>query len=392
MSKDLAVELGTQETPYLEFKSTARDRDAIRKAICAMANDLGGSGGGDVLIGVDKVGSPTGGIDTSDDELLKLSQIRDEGKILEFPSMRVESASYQGTPVIWIHVNASHTPPVRLDGVAWVRPGPLTKRATATDERILTERRTVMHQPFDSRPVPGAATSDLDIALFETTYLPSAVDPAVLEENHRPLQQQLSSLAITDPDGVPTGLGLLLLGLDPSKFIPGAYLQFVRYAGVDFDAPIANEQEIRGNIISSAKTLESLIRGSIRAQVVAGEGFREETRPDYPYDALREICMNAVMHRAYEGTNAPIRILWFDDRLEVSNPGGPYGQVRADNYDRRNDYRNPALASAMKTLGYVNRFGRGIRRVIISLDKNGNPPAEFDIDDVSWTVTLRGAP
>ncbi|MFI9216091.1 ATP-binding protein [Streptomyces werraensis] len=75
----------------------------------------------------------------------------------------------------------------------------------------------------------------------------------------------------------------------------------------------------------------------------------------------------------------------------MTNPGGPYGQVRSDNFDRVNDYRNPSLAAAMKSLGYVNRFGRGIGRVRAALDRNGNPPAEFSVDDSSWSVTVRRA-
>jgi hypothetical protein len=70
--------------------------------------------------------------------------------------------------------------------------------------------------------------------------------------------------------------------------------------------------------------------------------------------------MNALIHRNYETPYAPTRIVRFDDRIEVTNPGGPFGQVRNDNYDRVTDYRNPSLAAAVKGLGYVNRFGRGI--------------------------------
>lgn len=99
--------------------------------------------------------------------------------------------------------------------------------------------------------------------------------------------------------------------------------------------------------------------------------------------------MNALMHRNYETSYAPTRIAWFDDRIEVTNPGGPYGQVRGDNFDRVTDYRNPSLAAAMKGLGYVNRFGRGIGRIQAALKRNGNPPAQFQVDESSWAVTLR---
>jgi ATP-dependent DNA helicase RecG len=211
----------------------------------------------------------------------------------------------------------------------------------------------------------------------------------VLEENDRPTEHQLASLRLAATGGRPTVLGLLLVGLDPTNYVPGAYLQFVRYEGVDVGGAVLDEQEIRSNVITIASRLEVLLSGHLHTRLTAVDGFREEPRPTYPIEALREACLNAIMHRNYETSHAPVRVVWFDDRIEVTNPGGPFGQVRADNYDRVNDYRNPSLAAAMKALGYVNQFGRGIGRIRATLDRNGNPPPEFQIDDASWTVTLR---
>ncbi|QNE78219.1 TetR family transcriptional regulator [Streptomyces finlayi] len=213
------------------------------------------------------------------------------------------------------------------------------------------------------------------------------VGPEVIEENGRPVELQLSSLHLATPDGQPTVLGLLTVGLDPTDRIPGAYVQFVRYQGLDLDAPVADDQELRQNLVGVAARLEPLLRSNLRTRLVE-EGFRETPQPDYPLEALRELSMNALMHRNYETSYAPVRIAWFDDRIELTNPGGPYGQVRDDNFDRVTDYRNPSLAAAMKGLGYVNRFGRGIGRVQASLARNGNPPADYQVDDSSWAVTL----
>ncbi|MFR9724829.1 ATP-binding protein [Streptomyces sp. MS19] len=391
---DLADVLGTRETTTLEFKRTARREgrrgDVIGQAVCAMANDLAGKGGGDILIGVDDDGQPVDGVDVSDRALLALTDLRDDGRILDRPSFTAEVARFRGRPVVRLRVEASATPPVRFEGVVWVRPGPTTRRASREDERVLSERRRANDGPFDTRPVPRSGQDDLDIDLFRRSYLPSLVDPDVIEENGRSLPVQLSSLHLATPDGHPTVLGLLAVGLDPSGHIPGAYLQFVRYDGTDLDAPIADEQEIRQNLIGAATRLEPLLRSNIRTRVT-GDGFQETPRPDYPIEALREICMNALMHRNYETSYAPTRIVWFEDRIEVTNPGGPFGQVRDDNFDRVTDYRNPSLAAALKGLGYVNRFGRGIGRVRKVLERNGSPPAEFRIDSASWAVTVRRA-
>ncbi|MGW0805746.1 ATP-binding protein [Nonomuraea sp. NPDC002799] len=323
--------------------------------------------------------------------MLKLADFRDSGQILDRPCLTVERAVFKGETVIRIRVKASATPPVRYDGVVWVRPGPTTRKANRDDERVLAERRRALDGPLDGRAVPGSTVEDLDLTLFRSTYLPSVVAPEVIEENGRPEPQQLNSLRMTDQTGTPTVLGLLVLGYDPSAFVPGAYLQFVRYDDVDVGAAIIDEQELRHNVVDLAERLEVLLKGHLHTRVVEETGFRERHQPDYPLAGLREVCMNSVMHRNYETSNAPIRVLWFSDRVEVSNPGGPYGQVRADNFDRVNDYRNPSVAAAMKSLGYVNRFGRGITRIQMELGRNGNPPAEFRVDETSWSVTLRKA-
>jgi ATP-dependent DNA helicase RecG len=95
------------------------------------------------------------------------------------------------------------------------------------------------------------------------------------------------------------------------------------------------------------------------------------------------------MHRAYEGTSAPVRINWFTNRVEIQNPGGLYGQVTPQNFERVSDYRNPVIAEAMKGLGYVERFGTGITRANAALNKNGNPPPEFVFEPTYVLVTIR---
>ena len=93
----------------------------------------------------------------------------------------------------------------------------------------------------------------------------------------------------------------------------------------------------------------------------------------------------------YEGTNAPVRITWFSDRIEIQNPGGPFGQVNRENFGQPGitDYRNPHLAEAMKNLGFVQRFGMGILLARKELEKNGNPPLEFVAEEAHLLVTLR---
>ncbi len=86
-----------------------------------------------------------------------------------------------------------------------------------------------------------------------------------------------------------------------------------------------------------------------------------------------------------------MRCYWYDDRIEIHNPGGPYGQVTADNFGQPavTDYRNRYLAEAMRVLEFVQRFGVGIPIARRELEKNNNPPPEFDVQPTSLLVTVR---
>lgn len=263
----------------------------------------------------------------------------------------------------------------------------------SAEQRLETELRRFSSAPFDARPIPTATERDLDLRLFRTTYLPSFVATEALEDNQRPIEADLAWLRLTTPGGTPTTLGVLAVGTDPTAHVPGAYVQFVRYQGTDPDSPVIDQHELRTNLVGVATRLSALLSSHLRTRLAEGENlFHEEQLPDYPLEALRETCMNALMHRDYERSHAPVRISWFDDRIEVVNPGGPFGQVRLDNFDRVNDYRNPGLARTMKALGYVNRFGRGIWRIRAAMARAGSPVPEFRVDATSWSVILRKWP
>jgi len=382
---DLAEQLGTREHEGLELKRDLSSRDPIRRSICALANDLPGRGAGTLLIGVRDDGTPTG-VTVDDDLLLAVASFRDDARILPRPLIGVSAQTFAGKSVVAVDVTATEYPPMRFDGTVYVRVGPSTRKASAGEERQLVERRRAIDLPFDQHAVPGTTSAVLDLELFHSTYLPAAVSAEVLAENERSADEQLASLRLLTPDGTPTVAGVLVLGLDPSAHLSGAYVQFVRYDGSDVDAPVSDQDELRGNLLDQLKDLEARLPANLRHALVA-EGLREQEAPDYPLDALREAVVNALVHRSYE-PRAPVRVSWFDDRVEIANPGGPFGQVTGENFDRLNDYRNPTLAEAAKNLGYMNRFGRGIARIHLSLERNGNSEPRFEINGAQWSVTL----
>jgi len=128
-----------------------------------------------------------------------------------------------------------------------------------------------------------------------------------------------------------------------------------------------------------------------RVRVDITSGSIEKRTADYPLSALQQLTRNAVMHRTYEVTNAPVRVFWFNDRIEIISPGGPFGEVTAENFGRPGitDYRNRNLADAMKVYGLVQRFGVGISIAQKELATNGNPPALFEIQPTVVLCTVR---
>ena len=123
------------------------------------------------------------------------------------------------------------------------------------------------------------------------------------------------------------------------------------------------------------------MRGHLSTLVDVKSADIEIRNYNYPIVALQQISRNAIMHRSYENTNAPVRIAWFNDRIEILSPGGPYGSVTVENFGRPGlvDYRNPNITDSLKVLGFVQRFGIGISIAMKELKKNGNPEIRFDV-------------
>lgn len=204
-------------------------------------------------------------------------------------------------------------------------------------------------------------------------------------------EQRLISLRLATPDRVPTHAGLLIVGVEPTGFIPGAYIQFLRVEGTDLSAPIIDDRRLDGPLPTLLRELDELLRLNIRTAVKIGEGLRDSRQSDYPLAALQQLSRNAVLHRTYEGTAAPVRLTWYEDRVEIHSPGGPYGMVTVENFGNPGvtDYRNPVLAEAMASLGYVQRFGAGLPIARQTLAANGNPPPEFTPESSYVGVAVR---
>lgn len=351
----------------------------VRQTICAFANDLPNyRKPGVIIIGQEDDGRPSGSPIT--DKLLnQLNNLSTDGSIVPKPTVLIERLPLDGAEIAVMQVLPHPAPPVELNREVWVRTGAGVERATPAHEQQLIERRRARDLPFDASPLYGARLTDIDLTRFREGYLPQAVSRQVLAENHRSELHQLMALRMVAPEAPdhPTALAVLLFADAPSFFIPGAYVDFIRFSGTTLADPIRDQRRFDGPLPDVLRLLEQKIELHIEQRVDLSADL-ETRRPDYPLVALRELVRNAVMHRDYAHSNAPVRVRWFDDRIEIDNPGGPYGQVTRENFGQGvTDYRNPNLAAALVHLRFVQRFGVGLEIARKKLEDNGNPPPEY---------------
>lgn len=382
--EELLQLLKSTETYRIEKTVSIGNMDKFCEAICAFANDMPGSRqNGYLIIGANDDGS-LAGLKVDDALMKKISGIRSDGNILPLPVMSVDRFEFPEGDLLVAEVHPSFFTPIRYRGRTFIRIGPRRDFASEEEERILTERRTANMATFDVSPCLRASLDDLQVDKIKAGYLPKAIDPELLEEDKRDIREQLASLGLYDRQhDCPTYAAITLFGKNPKFFLPGFYLQFVRFKGTDKASEIDEERTFDKCLMDMLPRLDDFLDLSVvRKRPVPVSILREKTVFNYPYWGIRELLMNAVMHRDLQ-TNMPVRFYQFENRIEIMNPGGLYGKARPENFPFVNDYRNPIISEAMKILGYVNKFNRGIDRVQKMLNDNGNPPAIFDVDKLT---------
>ena len=376
--------LHSTETYRVERTISTGNMDKFQEAICAFANDLPGTRKkGYLILGAYDNGELSG-LKVTDELMKTIAAIRSNGNILPIPVMSVDKYTFPEGDLLVAEVTPSFDTPVRYRGRTFVRIGPRRDIASAEEERILTERCAASLPTFDTRPCREATVDDLDTDIIVKDYMPRAIAPDVQASDNRPLKEQLAALHLFNLQAdCPTFGALIMFGKNPKFFMHGAYIQYVRFRGKDSGGEILNERRFEGCLYRVLPELENFLRdGIITKRPVPISVLREKDVVNYPFKALRELMMNAVMHRDYQA-HMPTRLYQYDDFIEIMNPGGLYGQARPENFPMVNDYRNSVIAEMMKTLNYVNMFNHGVNEVRHLLKANGSPEPEFNVNLVT---------
>lgn len=211
---------------------------------------------------------------------------------------------------------------------------------------------------------------------------------------------QILQLQGITADGQPTVAGLMLFGTYPQAFFPQLCITAVVVPGTEI-GETGNEGErfidnkrIEGTIPQMLEGTLGFIRRNMKNKTIIDEEGRRADKPEYPMVAVRELVLNALIHRDYSihTDSSPIRIMMFEDRMEIENPGGLYGRLTLDNLGKIGaDTRNPYIAGALEILiNTENRFS-GIPTVLHEMNKFGLKPAVFENIRGTFKATLFNA-
>jgi ATP-dependent DNA helicase RecG len=205
-----------------------------------------------------------------------------------------------------------------------------------------------------------------------------------------PVQEALVKRGcVVEHDGrlVPTIAGLLLFAEDVERFIH-SQVTVVRYAGREMSDQFVRE-DIRDTLPEQVRRVESAVLVNLRTGARIASLQREE-RLEYPLKAVREAIVNAVAHRDYSLRGDDIRISIFTDRVEFHSPGRLPGHVTVQNIVEERFSRNQVLVQVLSDMGFVERLGYGIDRMIKLMADDGLPLPQFREMANGFVVTLHG--
>ena len=386
---ELLKEIAAGEDIYLELKEVVfrgdsprfareerRAPEAIAQVFCSFANTEGGV----VIFGVNNnrelVGVSADRMDVLEQWVANVAQHNCEPPVYVIID-RKRLPDSTGTDRLCMKVDVPKSLYVhRTSRGHWItRMG--SHRSDLRPEQLarLIERRRIA-EPFEERPVQTATLSDIDFALFER-YCRQRFGPDEESEQSNVETQLINLKLAARLEGgavVPTVVGLLLFGWTPiSRYVPGAFVDCVCYRGGLADA----DQQIDAKSFHGPlpEQIDKAVRFVERWTSIAAQK-NYEGRKDFPAFSLRavhEAIVNAVVHRDYQLSGSNIRVFVFENRLEVSNPGGLHNTIRPENLFagcqpyRRNqalcgflrDYESPITGRAL-----MEARGEGFRMMV----------------------------
>ena len=381
-SDDLSAQLARGESLHTEFKAWPIPPDDLAAALVAFAN----TDGGRVFLGVDDLGVAAGGIGDLD----RATQFVDNVAFNNCsPPVTVlqETVETAGGTVLAVNVPKGDDRPYRTNrGVYYIRTS--SGRRHASRGELLRLFQSSESLFYDETPVRRSAQRDLDGSA--TDEMLEAIQDQGLDVSGIPRDRLLRNWGLIDAaDGEDrlTVAGVLLLARSPQRFFPHAYVSALRIPGADIATPPIDQKRIEGRLFDLlSDALRFLDFHLMRRHRI--RGLEPEVVLEFPVACLRETLVNAIAHRDYT-IAGPVRLLVFDDRVEVRTPGGLPNSVRLGQLPAGvHILRNPTVYNLLLKRGLVTDAGSGIPRMIRLLrEKTGLGP-DLRVEGNEFVVVL----
>ncbi len=355
--------LKAPESKILEFKRDLSSPQNLLKTLVAFANTAGGR----VIIGVeDKTRRPVG-IETPLDEEERLCNLIADA-IAPRLVPNVELTTVDGKTLLVVEVFLSNSRPHYLrsqgpDTGVYVRLGSTNRQA---DRELIAElRRTVEGVSFDEMPMPELTVNDLDLEAIRRTF------KGIREIDEQALYT-LKLLVEHQGKPVPSKGGILLFGRDRTFHFPDCWVQCGRFIGQD-KARIFDHIELYDHLPPAVDSIMLFLK----KHAMRGADFSEIRRRDVwsiPLEPLREAVINALVHADWSQRGGPVRIAFFNDRIEIENPGIlPPGITVEDMKQGVSKIRNPVIARVFRELNLIEQWGSGVPRIFRETAESGFP-------------------
>ncbi len=387
-----SLEPPRHELNELDWKAAlSPDKKRLTEHLSALANQ---PGGGHLVFGVDASGTPVGiGEEAVEKTVIQLANLGRAG--LEPPLVLDHAVEeFNGVRLLLVHVPESAVKPVHLRSKsldeAFIRSGGTTRKASRQEIGTLmlnsrTPRWEELHASMLLNDATLAASLNVE-PIFAMLERPLATAP----------EEMLAWMAaerfiVRDPagGGYIKNLGAIAAGRKLADFpdLSRKAVRVVLYDGVNKATTKLEQEGTKGYAISFQGLLQFVMSLLPQSEIV--EQALRKKRTVYPEIALREIIANALIHQDFSVTGAGPLIEIFDDRIEVSNPGGllPSKQINRL-IGTQPESRNEQLARAFRRYKICEERGSGLLKAGLAIELYGLPPIEFDAGTNHFKVTL----
>jgi len=360
-----------------EFKvSIPSNLKGITEEVCAFAN----ASGGIVLIGVDDKNTIKGvTIDNS-----KRSAIQNSiGEISPPLQYEFYIVDVDGKNVAVIEVPSGQNKPYVLSGAIYLRQGPNSQKLTTVEEMRNFFQQTDRIFFDEVSCVEANIDNDISKESIKTFRFEAELVNATSDE------QLFTNLKLISNDGYLKNGTVLFFGKEPEVFFEKAVIRCLVFDGID-KRYIVDDKVMTGTLYQQYQKSMIWLKSKLNVRYdIEGEG--SNPRNEYweiPIIAFKEAIINSLAHRDYYDKGARTTIEVFNDRVEISNPGGLVSAVPRSEFGKRSASRNPLIFGLFERMRLVEQIGSGITRIRDVMNDEGLTPPEFNIDGM-FTVTLR---